>query len=338
MIDFRSDTVTTPDEAMREAAATAAVGDDVYGEDPTVNELEARVADRLGTEAALYFPTGTMANQTAAHVHTEPGQEVIADRESHVVKYELGGLAQHSGLQLRTLDADRGVPSPSRVDAAIVDEDLHRPGTGLCCLENTHNARGGLAIEPGAIAAAATAARERGVSVHLDGARLFNAATALDVSVAELAAPVDSVMVSLSKGLGAPVGSMLAGSDEFVERARRTRKLFGGGMRQAGIVAGPALEALENVADLERDHENARLLAAGLDDIDGFDVREPETNIVIADVSGTGEAPSTVVDRLGERDVLASPFGPTTVRFCTHRDVSRGDIERTLERIGDEFA
>ncbi|ELZ16346.1 threonine aldolase [Natrinema thermotolerans DSM 11552] len=338
MIDFRSDTVTTPDEAMREAAATAAVGDDVYGEDPTVNELEARVADRLGTEAALYFPTGTMANQTAARVHTEPGQEVIADRESHVVKYELGGLAQHSGLQLRTLDADRGVPSPSRVDAAIVDEDLHRPGTGLCCLENTHNARGGLAIEPGAIAAAATAARERGVSVHLDGARLFNAATALDVSVAELAAPVDSVMVSLSKGLGAPVGSMLAGSDEFVERARRTRKLFGGGMRQAGIVAGPALEALENVADLERDHENARQLAAGLDDIDGFDVREPETNIVIADVSGTGEAPSTVVDRLGERDVLASPFGPTTVRFCTHRDVSRGDIERALERIGDEFA
>ncbi|MFA9503053.1 low specificity L-threonine aldolase [Natrinema sp. H-ect1] len=338
MIDFRSDTVTTPDEAMREAAATAAVGDDVYGEDPTVNELEARVADRLGTEAALYFPTGTMANQTAAHVHTEPGQEVIADRESHVVKYELGGLAQHSGLQLRTLDADRGVPSPSRVDAAIVDEDLHRPGTGLCCLENTHNARGGLAIEPGAIAAAATAARERGVSVHLDGARLFNAATAIDVSVAELAAPVDSVMVSLSKGLGAPVGSMLAGSDEFVERARRTRKLFGGGMRQAGIVAGPALEALENVADLERDHENARQLAAGLDDIDGFDVREPETNIVIADVSGTGEAPSTVVDRLGERDVLASPFGPTTVRFCTHRDVSRGDIERALERIGDEFA
>ncbi|QCC58674.1 beta-eliminating lyase-related protein [Natrinema thermotolerans] len=338
MIDFRSDTVTTPDEAMREAAATAAVGDDVYGEDPTVNELEARVADRLGTEAALYFPTGTMANQTAARVHTEPGQEVIADRESHVVKYELGGLAQHSGLQLRTLDADRGVPSPSRVDAAIVDEDLHRPGTGLCCLENTHNARGGLAIEPEAIAAAATAARERGVSVHLDGARLFNAATALDVSVAELAAPVDSVMVSLSKGLGAPVGSMLAGSDEFVERARRTRKLFGGGMRQAGIVAGPALEALENVADLERDHENARQLAAGLDDIDGFDVREPETNIVIADVSGTGEAPSTVVDRLGERDVLASPFGPTTVRFCTHRDVSRGDIERALERIGDEFA
>ncbi|WP_435551219.1 threonine aldolase family protein [Natrinema sp. CGMCC1.2065] len=338
MIDFRSDTVTTPDEAMREAAATAAVGDDVYGEDPTVNELEARVADRLGTEAALYFPTGTMANQTAARVHTERGQEVIADRESHVVKYELGGLAQHSGLQLRTLDADRGVPSPSRVDAAIVDEDLHRPGTGLCCLENTHNARGGLAIEPEAIAAAATAARERGVSVHLDGARLFNAATALDVSVAELAAPVDSVMVSLSKGLGAPVGSMLAGSDEFVERARRTRKLFGGGMRQAGIVAGPALKALENVADLERDHENARLLAAGFDDIDGFDVREPETNIVIADVSGTGEAPSTVVDRLGERDVLASPFGPTTIRFCTHRDVSRGDIERALERIGDEFA
>ncbi len=338
MIDLRSDTVTTPDEAMREAAATADVGDDVYGEDPTVNELEARVADRLGTAAALYFPTGTMANQTAARVHTEHGQEVLADRQSHVVKYELGGLAQHSGLQVRMFDADRGVPTPERVAAATVAEDLHRPGTGLLCLENTHNARGGLAIDPGAIAAAATAARERDVAVHLDGARLFNAATALDVPATDFTAPVDSVMVSLSKGLGAPVGSMLAGSEDFIERARRTRKLFGGGMRQIGIVAGPALRALENVADLEADHENARLLAAGLDGVDGFDAQEVETNIVLADVAETGTEPAAVAERLRARDVLVTPFGPTTIRLCTHRDVTREAIRRALERIEDEFA
>ncbi|MBZ6494705.1 threonine aldolase family protein [Natrinema longum] len=333
MIDLRSDTVTTPDEAMREAAATAEVGDDVYGEDPTVNELEARVADRLGTEAALYVPTGTMANQIAARVHTEQGQEVVADRQSHVVKYELGGLAQHSGLQVRMLDTDRGVPAPEQVATAIVDEDLHRPGTGLLCLENTHNARGGLAIDPGKIDAAATAAHERDVPVHLDGARLFNAATALDVPVTELTAPVDSVMCSLSKGLGAPVGSMLAGSESFIDHARRTRKLFGGGMRQAGIIAGPALEALENVPVLETDHENARLLAEGLDDVDGFEVQEPETNIVLVDVSGTGLEPPAVLESLRDRDVLATPFGPTTIRFCTHRDIAREDVERALERI-----
>ncbi len=327
-----------PDDAMREAAATADVGDDVYGEDPTVTELESRVADRLGTEAALYFPTGTMANQTAACVHTERGQEVIADRQSHVVKYELGGLAQHAGLQVRMHDSDRGVPSPEQVATAAIEADLHRPGTGLLCLENTHNARGGLAIDPDAIAAAATAARERDVPVHLDGARLFNAATALDVPVTELTEPIDSVMVSLSKGLGAPVGSMLAGDGEFIERARRTRKLFGGGMRQAGIIAGPALAALENVDDLETDHENARLLAEGLDGIDGFDIQEPETNIVLVDVSGTGLEPAVVVERLEERDVLATPFGPTTVRFCTHRDITRSAIDHALERLENGIA
>jgi threonine aldolase len=338
MIDLRSDTVTTPDEAMREAARTAAVGDDVYGEDPTVNELEARVADRLGTDAALYCPTGTMANQIAARVHTERGQEAIADRRSHVVKYELGGLAQHADLQVRMLDADRGVPEPAQVDAAIVEEDLHRPGTGLCCLENTHNARGGLAIDPGAIAAAAAAARDRGVAVHLDGARLFNAAVALDVPVTDLTAPVDSVMVSLSKGLGAPVGSVLAGDAAFVERARRTRKLLGGGMRQAGIVAAPALEALENVDDLATDHRLARLLAEGLAAVDGVDVREPETNIVLADVSGTGLEPAAILERLRDRDVLATAFGPTTIRFCTHRDVDREDVTRASEAIADALA
>ncbi|RKD93797.1 threonine aldolase family protein [Halopiger aswanensis] len=337
MIDLRSDTVTTPDDAMREAAATAAVGDDVYGEDPTVTELEARAAEAVGKEAALYVPSGTMGNQIAARVHTDRGQEVLADRKSHVVKYELGGFAQHADLQVRMLETDRGVPAPEQVAAEYVAEDLHRPGTGLLCLENTHNARGGLAIDPEKIAAAADAARERDVPVHLDGARVFNAATALDVPVSDIVEPVDSVMFCLSKGLGAPVGSMLAGSEEFVEEARRTRKLFGGGMRQAGIIAGPGLEALENVADLEQDHENARLLADGLSEVAGFDVRGPETNIVLADVSETGLDVETVLERCRERDVLATAFGPTTVRFCTHRDVDRADIERALERLAAEF-
>ncbi|WP_254766413.1 threonine aldolase family protein [Salinilacihabitans rarus] len=334
MIDLRSDTVTKPDEEMREAARTAAVGDDVYGEDPTVNELETRAAEAVGMEAALYVPSGTMGNQIAACVHTERGQEVLADRKSHVVKYELGGLAQHAGLQVRMLDADpRGAPTPEQVAAGYVEADLHRPGTGLLCLENTHNARGGLAIDPERIAAAAEAARERDVPVHLDGARVFNAATALDVPVTEITDHVDSVMFCLSKGLGAPVGSMLAGDEAFVERARRTRKLFGGGMRQAGIVAGPGLRALENVDDLATDHENARVLAAGLDDVDGLSVQEPETNIVLADVSGTGLDVEAVLDRLREREVLATQFGPTTVRFCTHRDVNRADVEAAVDRV-----
>ncbi|MFC7239547.1 low-specificity L-threonine aldolase [Saliphagus sp. GCM10025317] len=333
MIDLRSDTVTKPDDVMRDAARDADVGDDVYGEDPTVNELEERAADLVGKEAALYVPTGTMGNQIAVREHTERGQEVIADRESHVVKWELGGMAQHAAVQVRMLDGKRGVPSADQVEAGYVAEDLHRPGTGLLCLENTHNARGGLAIEPARIAEAASAARERDVAVHLDGARVFNAATALDVDVTDVTRHADSVMFCLSKGLGAPVGSMLAGDADFVERARRTRKLFGGGMRQAGIIAGPGLQALENVEDLEADHENARLLASGLDDVAGLSVPEPETNIVVVDVAGTGLDVESVLERLREHDVLATAFGPTTIRCCTHRDVSREDVERAVEQV-----
>ncbi|WP_247730934.1 threonine aldolase family protein [Halovivax limisalsi] len=339
MIDCRSDTVTKPDGEMREAAFSAEVGDDVYGDDPTVNELERRAAERVGTEAALFVPTGTMGNQVAAFVHTEPGQEVLADRRSHVVKYELGGLARHAGLQVRMLDADpRGVPTPEQVAAGYVEEDLHRPGTGLLCLENTHNARGGLAIEPAAIAAAAEAAHERGVPVHLDGARAFNAATALDVPVTDLIGPADSVMFCLSKGLGAPMGSILAGDADFVEEARRARKSFGGGMRQVGIVAGPGLRALENVDDLAADHDLARALAAGLDEIDGLSVAEPETNIVLVDVAGTGLDAAAVTERLRENGVLVSEFGPETVRVTTHRDLDRDDVEAVVERTSSTLS
>ncbi|MFC4986363.1 threonine aldolase family protein [Saliphagus infecundisoli] len=339
MIDLRSDTVTKPDDEMREAAAGAAVGDDVYGEDPTVNELEDRAAEAVGKEAALFVPTGTMGNQVAARVHTDRGQEAVVERESHVYKWELGGFAQHSGLQLRPVDGgSRGVPTGEQVREAYVAEDVHRPGTGLLSLENTHNSKGGVAIDPERIGAAAAAARDLGVPVHLDGARVFNAATALDVSVTEITDHVDSVMFCLSKGLGAPIGSMLAGSEAFVEEARRTRKLFGGGMRQVGVVAGPGLRALENVSDLATDHENARALAEGIADVEGLSVQEPETNIVLADVSGTGLEPDDVLDRLEDRGVRATPFGPGTVRFCTHRDVDREDVERAVEGVSGALA
>ncbi len=331
MIDLRSDTVTRPDDAMRRAAADAEVGDDVYGEDPTVNELESRVADLLGYEAALYVPSGTMGNQIAARVHTERGQEALVERESHVYKWELGGFAQHAALQVRPVDGgDRGIVTPEQVREGYVEGDDHRPGTGLLCLENTHNSKGGVAIAPEELDAAAEAAHELDVPVHLDGARLANAAVAHDVPLSRLTREVDSTMTCLSKGLGAPVGSMLAGSEAFVERAHRVRKLFGGGMRQAGIIAAPGLRALDNVDRLAEDHENARVLAAGLDELDGLDAHDPETNIVLVE---TEEPAAAFLDRCAEVDVHGVAFGEHVVRFVTHWDVSRADVETAVERV-----
>ena len=331
MIDLRSDTVTRPDDAMREAARDAEVGDDVYREDPTVNELERRAADLVGAEAAIYVPTGTMGNQAAIRTHTERGEEVLVERESHVFKWELGGIAQHAGAQTRPLDGgDRGVITPEGVREGHVEADGHRPGTGLLCLENTHNSRGGTAIAPEAIDAACEAAGALDVPVHLDGARLFNAAAALDVPASRITENVDSVMFCLSKGLGAPVGSMLAGSEAFVESARRVRKLLGGGMRQAGVIAAPGLLALENRERLGEDHENAARLAAGLGRIDGLDVADPETNIVLAD---TDEPAAAFLERCEAEGVLASEFGEHRVRFCTHWDVDSEDVDRAISAV-----
>jgi len=338
MIDLRSDTVTTPSDELRAAARDAEVGDDVYGEDPSVNELERRAAEIVGAEAALYVPTGTMGNQIAARVHTERGQEVLVERESHIYQWELGGLAQHAQLQVRTLDGgDRGVPTPEQIRAEYVEEDLHRPGTGLLTLENTHNAKGGVAIAPERIDAAAEAAHDLGVPVHLDGARLFNAATHHDVPAERFVEAVDSVMFCLSKGLGAPVGSMLAGDEAFVERARRTRKLLGGGMRQAGVIAAPGLEALSNRDRLAEDHENAQELAAGLDAVPGLAASDPETNIVLVDTSDAGLSAEEFLATAERRDVLGTAFGDHTVRFCTHLDVAREDVEAAARRIRDEL-
>ncbi|MEF8857148.1 MAG: GntG family PLP-dependent aldolase [Haloplanus sp.] len=333
MIDLRSDTVTRPSDAMRDAARDADVGDDVYGDDPTVNELERRAADIVGCEAALFVPTGTMGNQIAARVHADAGTEALVDREAHIVRWEVGGLARHAGLQTRTVDAERGVPTPEQVHANCHASDLHRPGTGLLCLENTHNARGGVAVPADHVRAAADAAHDHDVPVHLDGARLFNACVALDVAPAEMVAPVDSVLCCLSKGLGAPVGSMLAGSEAFVAEARRMRKLHGGGMRQAGIVAAPGRLALEHREHLATDHENAERLAAGLDAIDGLSAPTPETNIVVVDVGETGLDAAAFVDACAARDVGCVPVDDATVRFCTHLDVDRADVDRALDRI-----
>jgi len=336
MIDLRSDTVTEPDAAMRDAARDAEVGDDVYGEDPTVNELEARAADLAGFEDALYVPTGTMGNQVAVRTHTERGQEVLSERDSHVVKYELGGMAQLSGLQLRTLDGgERGIPTPEQVHDGYVEEDAHRPGTGLLTLENTHNSKGGIAIAPEEIDAAAEAAHDHGVPVHLDGARVCNAAVALDVDLSRITESVDSVMFCLSKGLGAPVGSMLAGSEEFIARARRNRKLYGGGMRQAGIIAAPGLEALENVDRLAEDHENARVLAERLAAVEGLDLQDPETNIVLVNTEGAGLTAEEFLATCEDAGVAGVQFDTHVVRFCTHWDVDREDVETAAERVAE---
>jgi len=339
MIDLRSDTVTRPDEEMRTAARDAAVGDDVYGEDPTIDELEATVADRLGFEAALFVPTGTMGNQVAVRTHTDRGQEVLLEHQSHVYKWELGGLAQLSGLQVRTLDAgERAVPTPDQIRAGYVEQDIHRAGTGVLTLENTHNSRGGIAIPPEEIDAAAKAAHERGVPVHLDGARLFNAAVAHDVPADRFTERVDSAMVCLSKGLGAPVGSVLAGDEAFVERARRNRKLFGGGMRQAGLIAAPGLLALENVDRLAEDHERAERLATALDELPGLQVPEPDTNIVLVETTDTGLTAGEFLDRCADEGVRGTEFGDWTARFCTHLDVDDEDLSRAVEVVESVLA
>ncbi|QLG60647.1 threonine aldolase family protein [Halorarum salinum] len=336
MIDLRSDTVTKPSDAMREAAAGADVGDDVYRDDPTVNELEARAADLAGMEAALFVPSGTMGNQVAIRTHTDRGQELLCDEGAHVYKWELGGIPQLSGVQPRILDCDeRCVPTPEGVADGYVAEDLHRPGTGLLCLENTHNSRGGVAVPKEHVDAAARAAHDRDVPVHLDGARFLNACVALGEEPAAMTEHVDSVMFCLSKGLGAPVGSVLAGDEAFVDRARRVRKLFGGGMRQAGVIAGPGLLALENVDRLAEDHENARRLAEGLDDVEGLSAPEPDTNIVMVNSEAAGLTGEELSAACEERDVAFAAFGEHTCRLCTHLDVSDGDVAVALDRIAD---
>ena len=334
MIDLRSDTVTRPSDSMREAAAEAPVGDDVYGDDPTINELEDRAAELVGMDAAMFVPSGTMGNQIAIRVHTERGAELLCDEQAHVYKWEVGGIAQLSGVQARTFDAgESAAPTAEQVTDGYVEESLHRPGTDLLTLENTHNSRGGVAVPRDRLAAPAEAAHELGVSVHLDGARLFNACVATDTEPETMTEPVDSVMFCLSKGLGAPVGSMVAGSESFIEQARRTRKLFGGGMRQAGMIAAPGLHALDNVDRLQTDHDNASRLAEGLRAVPGLRVPEPDTNLVMVDCADAGLTAEEFVALGDEQGIAFSAFDETTCRLCTHLDVDRAAIDTVVDRI-----
>ncbi len=326
LIDLRSDTVTRPTEAMRRAMALAEVGDDVYGEDPTLNRLEARAAEIFGREAAIFVPTGTMGNQIAIRLHTQHGQEVICEARSHVLDWEMAMMAAFAGCQARAVAADRGILTWAHIQPAIGAKIYYRAQTGLITLENSHNMAGGTVTPLPVFEEIWAGARAAGLPVHLDGARVFNAATALGLSVAELTRGFDTVMFCLSKGLGAPVGSMLVGSRETIAEARIHRKALGGGMRQAGVLAAAGLIALEQMPQrLGEDHANARLLAEALAQVEGVRINldAVQTNIVIFQCE---DAPA-VVSALRLKGVAASAIGPKSVRFVTHYDVSRADCE-----------
>ena len=327
MIDLRSDTVTRPTEGMRRAMLEAPVGDDVFGEDPSVNRLEDYVADLLGMEAALYAPSGTMTNQMGVHVGTNRGEEVLLHEGAHIFVYEAGAPAMLSSLQLRTLPGENGVLDPETVRSSVRPDDVHFPRSRLLCLENTHNTSGGKVFPLEDFAAVAATAKELGLKVHLDGARLFNAQAATGTPASEWCAHADTVSVCSSKGLGAPVGSLLAGDEETILEARRARKAFGGGMRQAGIIAAASLYAFENHVDrLAEDHAQARDLASGLRDA-GYKVHDPETNLVLVAV----EDPSEFLEAFAREGVLATPGKPGYVRLCTHLDVGHEEIEKAVE-------
>ena len=334
VVDLRSDTVTQPTAGMRRAMAEAEVGDDVFGEDPTVRRLEEVAAEAVGKEASLFVPSGTMGNQIALHVHGRPGFEVLCGASSHVVLYEMGAMAVLSGLQPKLLSDSGGVLDPAAVEGAVVVPGGYATPTGMLALESSHNMAGGTVQAPAALEEVAVVARKFGLPVHLDGARIFNAAEALGVAAPKIAAVADSVMFCLSKGLGAPVGSMLCGSAAFVEEARRVRKMLGGGMRQAGVLAAAGLIALqEGPRHLPQDHLHARRLAEVLAAVPGVttDPAAVATNIVLARV----EDAAGFVERLCRRGVLAiaidaSPIQAGTVRFVTHRDVSPEQVERAV--------
>jgi len=313
---------------------TARVGDDVFGEDPTVLELESRTAELLGKEAAVYVPSGTMSNQIGLRVHTRPGDEVILEADAHIRHYEGAAAAGLSGLQLYPVHGERGIMRPSQVVEAIRGTQNWDPRSRLVCLENTHNRAGGTVYSLDVIKDIESVAREHGLAMHLDGARLWNASVASGTSEAEYAACFDTISVCLSKGLGAPVGSVLVGSRKYIDRARRERKALGGGMRQVGIIAAAALHALDHHrADLKKDHDNARVLADGLAAFRSvqLDPSLVETNIVMFDVVD-GRSSMEVLGELVTAGVRMVPFGPTRIRATTHRDLSAEDIGAALER------
>jgi threonine aldolase len=343
-IDLRSDTVTRPDDEMRRAMATAEVGDDVFGEDPTAQRLEEEAAAAVGMEAALFVPSGTMGNQIALHLHGRPGGEVICDSMCHIVNYEIGGMAALSGLLPRTLISPGGLLDPEAVETVIAPKASYRAPTVLIEVENSHNMAGGTVYDRARLEALLAVGRSHGLPVHMDGARIFNAALALGTTVPALAAGFDSLMYCLSKGLGAPVGSLLCGRRDFVTEARRVRKMLGGGMRQVGILAAAGLVALhKGPARLPEDHENAGRLARAVAELRGveLDLATVRTNIVIfrltprffGGASPKGGLTPAFLARLKETGVLGSTVSHDQVRLVTHRDVNGAQVDQAIERI-----
>ncbi|NRS19073.1 low-specificity L-threonine aldolase [Brevibacillus sp. HB1.4B] len=332
-IDLRSDTVTKPTEEMLRAMVEAEVGDDVYREDPTVNRLEAIAAEILGKEAALFVTSGTQGNQVAVLTHCVNGDEVIAEADSHIFYYEGGAMSALAGVQTRTLVGERGALRAEDVERAIRGNNIHFPRTKLICLENTHNRAGGAVISVAQMKSVYDTAQKHGIPVHLDGARLFNAAVAQGVAVSELSTFADTVQICLSKGLSAPVGSILAGDRAFIEEARWWRKKVGGGLRQAGYLAAPGIIALTQMAErLAEDHERAQQLAKGLRQL-SLQVEQVETNIVLVNTDSIGQTAVAFLERLEEKGVLAVDFDEYVIRFTTHRHISDQHIKTVVEAV-----
>jgi len=333
-LDFRSDTVTLPSPEMRKAAANAPVGDDVYGEDPSVNELERIAAEQLGKEAGLFVTSGTQGNAIAVLAHTQRGEEIILESRSHIYNSEVGGLAVMGSLMAKTIQGELGWIKPEDLRAAVRPPNIHYPRTSLLCVENTHNAAGGIALTPEQLNADWEVAKELGLSVHMDGARVYNAAISLGIDVRELTQYTDSVMLCLSKGLAAPVGSVVVGTEEFIQHSRKYRKMMGGGMRQAGIIAAPSIISLTKMVDrLAEDHENAKLLADGLSQIKGIKIlNRVDTNMVYIDFTGLGWTPQDWIDACAKIG-WKSRGRPSRTRLCTHYGIEREDIESFLDGI-----
>ena len=333
-VDLRSDTVTKPTPEMRRAMAEAEVGDDVYGEDPTLNRLEQRAAEIFGREAAIFVPSGSMGNLIATKIHTRPGQEIICEERGHILNFEMAAMSAIACCMPRPVHTTDGILRWPLVKEAIRPKIYYRAQTGLIACENTHNIAGGIVLPQAVGDEICDQAHAAGLPVHLDGARIFNAAVALGTSVADLTRKFDSVMFCVSKGLGAPVGSLLVGSKDFIYQARVQRKLLGGGMRQAGVLAAAGLIALEkSPARLHVDHENARFLAEGLTRIRGIAVNAAavQTNIVVFDIAGTGMTTAELSQKLAAHQLLANGVSPTVMRMLTHQDVDRAGCEFALE-------
>lgn len=335
MIDLRSDTLTQPTKRMREAIFQATVGDDVYGEDPTINRLEEIAAEMLGKESAVFVTSGTQGNQLAVLAYCSPGDEVIVESESHIFYYEGGAISALAGVQPRPVQGIKGAMNPSAVKSAIRSEDIHFPDTSLICLENTHNRSGGSVVSIENMSAIYDIAQNAGIPVHIDGARLFNAAVASNKKVTDFTQYCDSVQICLSKGLGSPVGSLLAGKKEVIQKARKWRKRLGGGMRQAGFLAASGIISLTEMVDrLREDHEKALRLAEAIEEIKGLTlVNRPDTNIVLINIENTNQTNDEFLENLKREGLLAVSFGEGQIRLTTHYDVSFQDIEQAISAL-----